>query len=90
MQPDVSVPVQCILEKTIDVSHSCRSGHDVDIVQIREHLLACVQLALDGLQWAVLAQRDEEGHEEVPLFASLSLCVVCMVPPLSSKRYREG
>ena len=59
---DVSVPAQRILEKTVDVSHPCRGGHDVDIVQIREHLLVCVQLALDGRQRAVLAQREEEGH----------------------------
>ena len=72
--PDLSLAnVELFLQNVVNRSHPVWRGRDVHVIQKREQPLSIDQPCPDGFQRAVLTQSEEEGHEGVPLFSTLSL-----------------
>ena len=66
------------------VQHAVRVANHLQIVEVRKQILALQQTSGDGVECCVLPGAEEERHQRVALFTSLSLLNAVGGPHTSS------
>jgi hypothetical protein len=65
--------VQSRSQGIVNVADALRLRDCIDVIQVREEVLAFTQLRLDALQGTMDSQREEQGHQRIALLATLTL-----------------